>query len=103
YSITKKIHEALDAGRPARSVTPTDDEKPFLRELHLLTSKPVLYACNVNEDDFAAGGNEWTKKVAERADSENNNHLIICASLEAEIAQLDEEEQKKFLSSIGAE
>lgn len=103
YSITKKIHEALSDSKPARSVEVEEDEVPFLRDLHLLTLKPVLYACNVSEDDFANGGNQWTEQVAQRAKEENNNQLIICGALEAEIAQLSDEEQVEFLSSIGAE
>ncbi len=103
YETMKKVHDALAQGRPARSVQLEEAEAPIIRDLHLLTSKPVLYACNVNEADFQAGGNEWTKQVAQFAESEGNRYVIICSALEAEIAQLPKEEQAEFLASIGAE
>lgn len=102
YSIVKKIYEALEAGKPARTVEPTDAEAPIARELHLLTSKPVLYVCNVGENDDPETS-PYVKAVKERAASENNNALTICSALEAEIALLDESEKKEFLESIGAE
>ena len=103
FSLLQKVHKALEEGLPARSVTPEEDELPFLKEMHLLTAKPVLYACNVNEGDFADGGNQWTKQVEERAGQENNLTLTISCALEAEIAQLEDEEQAEFLQSVGAE
>lgn len=103
FAIIEKIYVALEAGHPARSVEFDDDDLPFVKGLQLLTSKPVLYACNVSEDDFSQGGNEWTQSVFGRAESENNHALIICSALEAEIAQLDDDEQADFLSSVGAE
>lgn len=102
YEVTKKVYDALAKGLPARSVQVDDLEAPFVKELHLLTSKPVLYACNVNETDFAAGGNDWTKSVEKRAQEEGNTTIMICSALEAEVAQLPPEERKDFLDSIGA-
>ncbi len=102
YDAIKKVHDALAQGKAARTVTLDEPEMLIVRDLHLLTMKPVLYACNVNESDFQAGGNEWVKQVAKFAESENNRHVLICSALEAEIAQLPKEEQAEFLSSIGA-
>ena len=102
YEVTKKLHDALATGQPARSVAVDELEKPFVHELHLLTAKPVLYACNVSEADFAKGGNEWVEQVKKKADSENNRSILICSAMEAEISQLPKEEQKEFLSSMGA-
>ena len=102
YDVTKKVHEALSKGLPARSVSADEFEAPFVKELHLLTSKPVLYACNVSDSDFAAGGNPWSEKVFSRAKEEGNEAILICSAMEAEIAQLPKEEQKEFLASIGA-
>jgi len=102
FDALKKIQDALNQGRPARSVTLEDAEVPIVKDLHLLTSKPVLYACNVDEAAFQAGGNDWVKQVTAFAESENNRSVVICSSLEAEIAQLPKEEQVEFLSSIGA-
>jgi GTP-binding protein YchF len=102
YETIKKVYDALAEGRAARSVTLTEFEVPIVKDLHLLTAKPVLYACNVNETDFSNGGNDWVKGVAKFAESENNRHVLICSALEAEIALLPKEEQAEFLSSIGS-
>src|SRR6185437_9558715 len=75
----------------------------FAKALHLLTSKPVLYACNVSDSDFSTGGNAWVREVEKIAASENNKCLIICSAMEAEIAQLDKAEQKEFLESMGVQ
>lgn len=101
--VVKKLNEALGKALPARSVQLNDLEEPFRKELHLLTSKPVLYACNVSEEDFTKGGNAWVESVKKRAAEEGNGVVVICSSMEAEIAQLPKAEQKEFLSSLGAE
>lgn len=101
YNITKKIYEALQAGKPARSVVPLEDELLVWRDLQLLTTKPVLYVCNVSEDEFLAGKSEMADKVAERARSENNLSLQICSQMEAEISQLEPAERGEFLASMG--
>jgi GTP-binding protein YchF len=103
FGAFKKVLDALSAGKPARSVELTDAEVPLVRDLHLLTMKPVLYACNVNEEDMAKGGNAWVDQVKKIADAENNRVVVICSALEAEIALLPKEEQAEFLASIGAE
>jgi ribosome-binding ATPase len=100
--VTQRLHQALNQGKPARSVVLNDLEAPYARELHLLTSKPVLYACNVNDTDFAEGGNDWVRSVEKRAAEENNKTILICSAMEAEIAQLPVEERKDFLDSLGA-
>lgn len=101
FSICKKLYDALKEGKPARTVEATEDEAPVLKELHLLTSKPVLYVCNVSEDDFLNGKSELADQVAERAKSENNLSLRICSQMEAEIAQLEPSERGEFLASMG--
>ncbi len=100
--VTQRIHQALAQGKPARSVILNELEAPFARDMHLLTSKPVLYACNVSDTDFAAGGNDWVRAVEKRATEENNKTISICSAMEADIAQLPPEERVEFLSSIGA-
>jgi len=97
----RKLHEALAKGLPARAVVLDDNEEPYRKEMHLLTGKPMLYACNVSEADFQAGGNDWVKLVIEKAKVENQGVVLICSSMEAEIAQLPKEEQKEFLQSLG--
>lgn len=100
--VTQRIHKALGEGKPARSVVLNDLEAPYARDMHLLTSKPVLYACNVSDTDFAAGGNDWVRSVEKRAAEENNKTILICSAMEAEIAQLPPEDRKEFLASLGA-
>lgn len=102
FELVKKVHTALSAGLPARSVQVDENDLALFKELHLLTSKPVLYACNVSDSDFSAGGNDWVKAVQKRAAEEGNNSLMICSAMEAEIAQLPPEERKEFLQSMGA-
>lgn len=101
-SIMEKCLDVLRDGKPARVVVPaTDDETKFYHQLQLLTSKPVLYICNVLEKD-AEKGNAMTERVAAMAKAENAQHVVICAAIEAEIAQLSTDEEKaEFLSSIG--
>lgn len=96
-----RIQKALSDGLPARTVAIDDSITEEIKGLHLLTSKPVLYACNVSEEDFVKGGNEWSKQVFEFAAKEGNVALLICSAMEAEIAQLPKEEQKDFLDSLG--
>ena len=95
---------ALRDGKPARTVKlSTDDEIKYFKQLQLLTSKPVLYVCNVLEKD-AKSGNAYTEKVAAMATAEGAEYVVICAAIESEIAQLgSDEEKKEFLSSIGLE
>lgn len=101
--ILKKIKTALDAGNPARSVAFDEKEElPIAKELHLLTMKPVLYACNVSDVDFAAGGNDWVKSVEKRAKEEGNKSLMICSAMEAEIALLPPSERPEFLAAMNA-
>lgn len=102
YEVTRKAYEALSKGLPARSVVCEEAEVPFMKELHLLTSKPVLYACNVSDVDFSKGGNDGVKQVEKRAQEENNMTVMICSAMEAEIAQLPPEERKEFLDAMGA-
>jgi GTP-binding protein YchF len=98
--VLEKTLAALQAGKPARSVPLTADEKPIFKALQLLTGKPVLYICNVGEDD-AATGNALTETVAARAKNEGAQTVVISAAIESEIAQLPPEEQADFLETLG--
>ena len=91
---------ALRDGKPARVVELSDDEVKAFRNLQLLTQKPVLYVCNVDEGS-AATGNEYSDRVAEKAVAENAGTVVISAAIEAEVAQLDAEERAEFLSDLG--
>lgn len=104
YDVLAAYHDALSKGKPARSVKfDTPDEQKFARELFLLTNKPVLYVCNV-DDASAANGNAYVDKVRKAIESEEAQLLIVAAQTEAEIAELDTyEERQEFLESIGLE
>jgi hypothetical protein len=93
----------LQDGTPARSLALTADEAPVFRRLQLLSAKPVLYVCNVEESE-AATGNEQTRRVEEKARAEGAEMVTIAAAIEAEVAQLtDQEEKAEFLASLGLE
>ncbi|WP_298962700.1 redox-regulated ATPase YchF [uncultured Roseibium sp.] len=93
----------LQDGKPARMLETADaEEARLLKGLNLLTSKPVLYVCNVDEAS-AATGNAFTEKVMARAKEEGAVAVVISAAIEAEISQLDNEEQDEFLETIGLE
>lgn len=97
-----QIKTALEEGKSARTVKPsTPEEERFMKLAQLLTSKPILYICNVNEEE-AATGNDWTKKVEDMAKAQGTRAVIISAAIEADIAQLaTEEEKKEFLETLG--
>jgi GTP-binding protein YchF len=100
--VLERTLAALQAGKPARSVALSDDEKPIFKALQLLTGKPVLYICNVSEED-AATGNAMTADVAKRAAAEGAQSVVISAAIESEIAQLAAGEQAEFLETLGLE
>ncbi len=104
YDVLRQIKEVLERGLPARAVTfETPDEQKFARELFLLTSKPVLYVCNV-DDAAAADGNAYVEAVREAIKDEGAQLLVVAARTESEIAELDTwEERREFLAEIGLE
>lgn len=100
-AVMEKVLVALRDGKPARTVTPTEDEKKFYKELMLITAKPVLYVCNV-EEASAAEGNAFSARVKAKADAEGAAMVVISAAIEAEVAQLDSDEEKAaFLADLG--
>ncbi|RMD91206.1 MAG: redox-regulated ATPase YchF [Alphaproteobacteria bacterium] len=94
--------EALEAGRPARSVSVSEEDAKAWKMLQLLTAKPVLYVCNVSEEE-AATGNAHSERVAQMAAEQGAGVVVISARIEEEIAQLEPEEQKMFLEELGLE
>jgi ribosome-binding ATPase len=94
---------ALQAGKPARTLLPglSADKKKLLAQLQLITAKPVLYVANVGENE-AAKGNALSAKVAAKAKAEGTESVVIAAAIEAEVAQLgSDDEKKEFLDSLG--
>ena len=104
YEVLSRYKEALEQGLNARTVSfETKDEQKVARELYLLTSKPVLYVCNVDEAS-AVSGNEYVERVREAVAAEGADLLVVAAKIESEIAELETyEERQLFLGEIGLE
>ncbi len=101
-AVMEPIIAALRDGRPARTVEFPKEQRETVRRLHLLTDKPIMYICNVDEDS-AATGNEWSEKVTAWATDQGAEAVTIAAAIEAEVASLPEDEQAEFLESLGLE
>ncbi len=98
------IKAHLEGGKSARSYEPADDDmKALMATYDLLTAKPVIYAANVSEDDLADDGasNEFVKQVREFAAGEGSEVFVVCAQIEEEISELDDDEKKMFLEDLG--
>ena len=98
--LMSRVLDVLRDGKPARVAAIEDDERRALRALNLLTAKPVLYVCNVDEASSATG-NRYSDLVIAKAESEGAGVIIISAEIEAELAQLDEDEQTEYLATLG--
>ena len=104
YDFQNKLKEFLEGGNMASSFECADeDEELWMSEYNLLTAKPVIYAANVSEDDLAddAAGNPMVNDVRELAKKEGSQVFVICAQIEQEIAELDDDEKKEFLEDLG--
>ncbi|MEM9101270.1 MAG: redox-regulated ATPase YchF [Pseudomonadota bacterium] len=100
-AVLTKAKEHLDAGKPLRSLELDEDEARILQRAQLLTTKPTMYIANVNEDGFE--NNPLLDKVKQLAVEENAIVVPVCAKMEAEIAELEDEDKKDFLEEIGME
>ncbi|MCG5536274.1 redox-regulated ATPase YchF [Ectothiorhodospira mobilis] len=100
-AVAEKVQAVLAEGRPARVAELSEEEAPLLRELQLITAKPAMFIANVNEDGFA--GNPLLDRVRALAEAEGANVVPVCAAMEAEIAQLEDEERAEFLAEMGLE
>jgi GTP-binding protein YchF len=99
--VYEKLYAHLEAEKPARTAELTENEQEHLRELALLTRKPVLYVANVSENDLGAEEPEQVARVREVAAAENAEAVVISARIEEEIAMLDPEERAVFLQDLG--
>ena len=102
--LLKKIQEHLGEGKSARSMDLDDEESLFVKSLDLLSYKPIIYAANVDEDnasDEAAANNEYVNAVRAFAAEEGSQVVVICAKIEAELSELDDEEKAMFLEEMG--
>ena len=103
YDVMERLKAHLEANKPARTLEATEDEEAFVKSLFLITSKPVLYACNISEDDMMEGNtnNAYVQKVKAYAEEENSEVVIVCAKLEEELSGLEEDEKLEMLSEYG--
>src|SRR3989338_3499709 len=102
FSVAEKAAKFLERGTPVRKGEWTKEEFPFLRELQLITQKPVLYAANVNESDLPKGG-ILVDPVRKIAGQEGSDVVVLCGKVEAEVAELSNEEAKLYLKEFGLE
>lgn len=101
-AVLDKIKPVLEAGESVRSIEFTEDEQKIVKGLFLLTAKPVLYVANVAEEEVAnADKNDYVQQVTEFAEKENAEVNVICARIEEEIAELEEDEKVMFLEELG--
>lgn len=100
--IIEKLHRHMEEGNAARTFQADEEERKVFRELFLLSDKPVLYACNVSEEDIESG-NQWVDQVREIARTFDDEVVTFCAKIEAEIAELDESEKQAFLEELGVQ
>lgn len=100
--LLKSIYAFLESGKSARAMDLDEDEKEFVKTLGLISFKPVIYVANVSEDDIASGEeNNYVKTVREFAGTESAGTTVICAKIEEEISQLQDEEKTMFLEELG--
>lgn len=104
YNVLVKLREALENDKPARAIEFNEEEEKIVRNLFLLTRKPVLYVANVSEEDVSSpDDNKYVQQVREFAASENSEVIVVCARAEEEIAELEDEDKLEFLEALGIE
>ena len=102
--LLNRIAGVLAEGKSARTLTDLDEEEvAFVKTLNLLSYKPIIYVANVSEDDASGDGNRYVEAVREFAATEGSEVIMVCAQLEAEIAELEDDERAAFLEDLGIE
>ncbi len=101
--ILTQIKEALEDGKPVRSIDFNDDDQKWVNQAQLLTSKKMLYIANVGEDEIGDKDNDKVKAIREYAANEDSEVIVISAKIEEEIATLDDEDKEMFLEDLGIE
>lgn len=102
--LLERVLKVLEEGKSARTLDMTDDEQKIIKSYNLLSSKPIIYVANVSEDEVSEDGknNEWVEKIREFASTEDAAVVVISAKIEAEIATIeDEDEKKEYLEMMG--
>ncbi len=100
-SLLNRIYEWLSEGKNARAMELEEEEAAFVKTLDLLSYKPIIYVANVSDEEIADGDNEYVRQVRSIAESENAQVTVICAEIESEVAELDDEERELFLNELG--
>ena len=101
--LLNRIYQWLGEGKNARAMELDDEEAEFVKTLDLLSYKPIIYVANVSDEDVASGDNEYVRQVRDIATQENAQVTVICAEIEAEVAELDDDERSLFLQELGIE
>ena len=101
--LIKRLREHVENGNAVRAFDYDEEEHKVFKDLFLLSDKPVLFACNVAEEDLTDTDNEWVKEVREYAQTFGDNVVKFCAKIEAEIAELEEDEKEMFLDELGVD
>lgn len=99
----RKIKEGLLQNIPVRKIDLSEEELECIRSFNLITLKPVIYVANVSEEDILAGGNDYYRRVSDYAKSENSEVVMICAKIESELAELNDDDKAEFLKELGIE
>lgn len=97
----KKIKNGLEQNIPVRKIELTDEELEVIKSFNLITLKPIIYVANVSEDDIMNGGNDYYNQVCEYAKNENSEVVMICAKIESELAELNDDDKETFLRDLG--
>lgn len=100
-ALLEKVKSWLEAEKPVRTMSLTDDEKEILKSFSLLTAKPVIYVANISEDDIEIGENDMSRAVAEYAHAEHSGVISLCARIEEELISLPKEERDDFKAELG--
>ena len=103
YNLLVRIKENLEKNIPARKLEFTEDELKLISSFNLITLKPIIYVANVSEEDIMNGGNIYVEKVRDFAKEENTKVVMICAKIESELAELEDDEKDAFLQDLGIE
>ncbi len=101
-AIMEKVYDWLSEGKNARAMDIDEEDRDFVKSLGLLSYKPIIYVANVSDDD-AKDGNAYTARVAEIAQAEGSQSVVICAEIEAELAEMEDAERAEFLADMGIE
>ena len=101
--LLNKIKEALIQNISIRKLNFAEDELKILKPFNFLTLKPIIYMANISEDDLIGGGNIYVEKVREYASQENSSVITVCAKIESELSELNDEDKTNFLNELGVE